>query len=154
MKNLKSLTKGVIIFLIFSSLFFVNSRIFGADVLLIKNGSDYTNLSSVALTIDATAMGFDAVEMRFSNNNSSWTDWEAYNNSRNWDITDVLYGGNTDQGVKNVYVQFRNGIGESSLVENDSIIYDTTSPLGTIKIRNGSRYTRSSRVLLNISATL
>lgn len=153
MKNLKSLAKGGLIFLIFSSLFFISPKIFGADVLVINNGAQYTKIPSVILTIDATAMGFDAVDMRFSNNNSSWTDWESYATTYSWDITNVLYGGNTNQGTKNVYIQFRNGIGEFSLVESDSIIYDTTSPIGTIKIRNGSRYTRSSRVLLNLLAT-
>ncbi|MDD5551907.1 MAG: L,D-transpeptidase [Candidatus Pacebacteria bacterium] len=153
MKNLKSLTKGGLIFLIFSSLFFISPKIFGADVLVINNASQYTKIPSVTLTIDATAIGFDAVDMRFSNDNSSWTNWESYATNYSWDITNILYGGDTGQGVKNVYVQFRNGIGDPSSVQSDNIIYDTTSPLGTIKIRNGSRHTRFSRVLLNLLAT-
>ena len=43
-----------------------------------------------------------AVDMRFSNNGSTWSAWQAYNPNRSWTLS-------TGNGTKTVYAQVRNG---------------------------------------------
>jgi len=73
---------------------------------------------------DATS-GMD--RMRFSNNGTTWTGWEIYTSTKNnWNLSS--YGGNSSQGTKRVYVQYRDIAGNTSTVYSDTIIY-TLVPL-------------------------
>ena len=68
----------------------------------IDNGAEYTNSTSVALGVSAP----DAVEMRFSNDNSTWSEWETFATSKNnWNLTET-------EGEQTVYAQFKNSTGE------------------------------------------
>ena len=99
MKNLKLLKQWIFFLMVFCFLP-IGFQAHGADALIINNGAQFTNSSSVTLTIDATAISFDAVEMRFSNDNSSWTDWVAYNTTYSWNVTNATYGGDSSEGQK------------------------------------------------------
>ena len=68
-------------------------------------------------------------EMRFSNNGTDWSPWEPapttdpYTTTKSsWNLTNTSYGGNSDPGLKRVYIQFRNEICDS-LVTHDEINY-------------------------------
>jgi hypothetical protein len=73
--------------------------------------------------------------MRFSNNNSSWSDWEMYGPTKAWYLS--ILGGD---GSKTVFVQFRDGAGNASGSFVDSIILDTTPPVSTISSMPGPFY--------------
>jgi hypothetical protein len=66
--------------------------------------------------------------MKFSNNGSKWSDWEAFKPVvDNWDLT--LYGGNPDFGWKIVYGYFKDNAGNYSRVVRDTIQYVRPEPL-------------------------
>ena len=69
-------------------------------------------------------------EMRFSNDGSSWSAWEAapttdpYTATKtNWDLTASSTGGTSSSGLKRVYIQFRNANCDS-IVTHDEILYE------------------------------
>jgi hypothetical protein len=76
-------------------------------------------------------------EMRFSNDGSNWSVWEAapttapYTGTKlNWDLTDASYGGTSPAGLKRAYIQFRNANCDS-IVTHDEINYDPACIPGT-----------------------
>ncbi len=87
----------------------------------INNDSEGTNNSSVSLALSASDSQSGVNKMRFSNNNSSYSDWESYSTSKSWNITD-------GDGTKTVYVQYIDKAGNTSKY-SDQIILDTTPPV-------------------------
>jgi len=86
----------------------------------IAEDSAYTNTTSVALTLLATDTTSGVELMRFSNNGTTWSDWELYTTSKSWTLS-------TDDGMKTVYVQYRDRAGLISQLQ-DTIILDATQP--------------------------
>jgi len=86
----------------------------------INNGATYTNTTSVILTLSATDVTSGIAEMRFSNDNSTWSEWETYSTSKTWALT-------TGDGTKSVTVQYKTKA-DLILAYSDSIILDATSP--------------------------
>jgi hypothetical protein len=87
----------------------------------INNGAEYTNSTTVTLTVSAP----DAVQMRFSNDNATWSDWETFAASKsNWNLTNT-------EGGQTVYAQFQNSTGQVLLGE-DKIIVDLTAPQASV----------------------
>jgi hypothetical protein len=88
----------------------------------INSGANYATSTSVTLTLSATDTGGSSpaktnLTYRLSNsgNENDWTTWTAYPGNdtvTNWDLTQ--YGGNADDGTKNVYVQYRDNAGNVS----------------------------------------
>jgi hypothetical protein len=90
-----------------------------AGSISINAGAAYTNSTSVILTLTASdANGVS--QMCFSNDGSTWTDWEAYAASKSWTLS-------AGDGIKTVYVKFRDVAGNTS-VYSDDIILDTAPP--------------------------
>lgn len=87
----------------------------------INSGSSYTSVTSVNLNISATDNLSGTAEMRLSNNNVNWSAWEPYTTLRAWSI-------DPGDGVKTVYVQFRDYAGNASGSFAASIILDITAP--------------------------
>ncbi len=114
--------------------------------ILINGGATYTSSTAVNLTLSANDSGSGVYQMRFSNDNSSWSAWEAYGTSRSWTLT-------SGDGTKTVYVQYSDNLGNISSSFTDSIILDTTAPSGSILINGGAAYTNSTSVNLSLSAT-
>lgn len=111
----------------------------------INSSSTYTNYnySTVSLTASDTTSGL--FEMRFSNNNASWSSWQKYSSTKSsWNLTS-LFGGTTAEGTKNVYVQVSDRAG-NIVSNNDSIIYDITPPTGTFTIGSGNPSTSGTYV--------
>jgi hypothetical protein len=90
----------------------------------INEGRRYTNATTVTLTLSANDEVSGVAEMRFSNDNVTWTSWEPYFTTKTW----VLKPGD---GLKKVYVQFRDHAGLVSQTYYSTITLDTTPP--TIK---------------------
>ena len=89
--------------------------------LTINSNAPYTNSTSVTLTLTATDATSDIAEMRFSNDNITYTDWQVYTASKLWNLQDA-------DGAKTVYVQFRDHAGLFSPAYLDTIVLDTTTP--------------------------
>ncbi|NLN75115.1 MAG: hypothetical protein GX139_02240 [Armatimonadetes bacterium] len=110
--------------------------------ILINGGALYANNVWVTLTLSSA----DAYQMRFKNESSSWGSWEFYSTTRVWSLS-------SGDGVKTVYVQFRDEAGNVSLNRISDVILDTTPPTGTITINGGAMYTNSTSVTLTMSAS-
>jgi hypothetical protein len=97
------------------------------------NGGAATTASLVVTlnTLGANDAGGSGVTlMRFSNGDSTWSDWEALSTTRTeWNL--AFNGGTSSTGVKIVHVQYRDSAGNSSVSYSDGISYqgsDVTAP--------------------------
>lgn len=86
----------------------------------IEAGSQYTNSTSVELTISAR----NAVEMQFSSDGVIWDEWEPYQTSKSYTLE-------PPDGLKNVYVRVRDNVWDIGQIVLDSIILDRTPPSTT-----------------------
>ena len=113
--------------------------------IIINNGDAYTTSPSATLNLTATDATSGIVEMRFSNDNITYTEWQTYTTSTPWTLQ------NGDDGTKTVYVQFKDHAGLISTY-SDTIILDIIPPTGSIIIAEGATYTNSTLVTLTLSA--
>ena len=97
----------------------------------------------VTLNLGAADTGSGGVQMRFSNDNAAWSSWESAAAGKSWTLS-----GN--DGIKTVYVQYRDAAGNVSGSYSDTIKLDATPPTGTMSIDGGAAYTGQSVVLLTI----
>lgn len=104
----------------------------------IENNASVVRGLTVRLTgLSATepSNGSGVAQMRFSNNNSTWSSWEAYASTRTgWDLS--AFGGNASVGTKRVYVQYRDNAGNTSSVVSDSTTFDPVD-VGAISPNRG-----------------
>jgi len=91
-----------------------------AGSIAINGGASYTSTNTVTLDLSATDATSGIAEVRFSNDNTTWTPWEAYTASRTWTLTN-------GDGIKTVYYQIRNNAGLVS-AHLDWIELDTDAP--------------------------
>ncbi len=91
----------------------------GVYPVVIDREAPSTTMTSVDLYVYGT--GF-AQDMRFSNDGSTWSAWEAYQTDKAW----TLAGG---AGVKTVYAQIRNGM--TVLQASDTIYLDVACTAAT-----------------------
>jgi len=69
----------------------------------------------------------DVTQVKLSNNGSTWSTPQSYTGTEStaqqisWDITNAAYGGTAADGVKTVYVQFKDASGKWSASESDTI---------------------------------
>jgi len=95
----------------------------------INAGAEKTGSSTVSLTLTATG-STTITHMQFSNDNVSWSLPEAYATAKAWTIE----GGN---GVKAVYVKYKDAAGKWSTAYADEIFYDTQAPTTTAEPAGG-----------------
>ena len=114
--------------------------------IVINGGATYATSTSVNLGLSANDGLSGVSQMRFSNDGSSWGSWESYTTSKSWTFT-------SGDGVKAVYVQYRDNAGNVSGSYSDSIVLDTTVPTGSIVINGGAAYANSTSVSLSLSAS-
>jgi hypothetical protein len=107
----------------------------------INGGAAGTGSTSVTLALAAT----NATQMCFSNNGTTYTDWEAFGTSKTW----VLEGG---PGPKTVYFKARCDLSETTPITG-TITY-ILPPTGlSVAINDGEEETITTRVTLTLSAT-
>ncbi|MFH0826538.1 MAG: discoidin domain-containing protein [Candidatus Omnitrophota bacterium] len=115
----------------------------------INNNNQYATSTSVTLNLSATdsssGMGSGA-QMRFSNDNSTWSTAEAYAATKAW----TLSSGN---GTKTVYAKFKDVAGNWSSAVSDSIILDTVAPQTPTINPVTSPTTNSSQTLTGTKST-
>lgn len=87
-------------------------------------------------------------EMQFRNEDGAWSTWEAYNaNKKAWVLSPV-------DGLKHVWVRFKDKVGNISDPIEDIIILDMTKPIATfLEINDDDTYTKSRNVKLNLKGT-
>ena len=105
----------------------------------INGGANLTNNASVTLSLSAYDNSGQVTEMRFSNNNSTWSDWELFTSTKSWTL--LALGGDGD---KTVYVQYKDAAGNASGSFADTITFDTTAPTVTITAKPAALYTGTS----------
>jgi|GEM_PF-4455130 len=114
----------------------------------INNGATYTNTTAATLNLTASdySPGSLVYQMRFSNDNATWSAWAAYATTKTWTLT-------SGAGTKTVYAQYSDHAGNASSTYSDTITLDTVAPTGSISINAGAQYTSSANVTLTLSAT-
>ncbi len=116
------------------------------EEIIINNGDICTNNPNnrVKLTLRAE----DATEMAFSQNTYfNNVKWEPYKESKDH----ILIGGR--DGMKTVYVKFRDEAGNESSTAKAAIKHDTEAPYtGILKINGGKTLTQETSIRLNFNA--
>jgi hypothetical protein len=88
-----------------------------SPTITINNGTNYTNSTALTLTLSSS----NATQMRFSNDNLSWSDWENFTTSENWTLP-------TTEGNVTVYAQFIDS-DNNTFAAIANIVLDTTAPV-------------------------
>ncbi len=114
--------------------------------IVIAGGATYVNHTTVDLTLYAGDAGNGVSQMQFSDDGSTWGEWEPYAISKAWTLPD-------GDGPKAVYVRYQDGIGSLSAVYSDTVALDTTNPSGGLVIAEGATYVGSVNVNLSLSAS-
>jgi len=87
----------------------------------INGGAASTTSTSVTFTLSATDDTSGVAQMRFSNDNVAWTNWEAYAASKAWTLT-------LGDGSRTVFVQFMDNAGLVSTTYSATINLSTLPP--------------------------
>ncbi|HLP57867.1 MAG TPA: PKD domain-containing protein, partial [Candidatus Deferrimicrobium sp.] len=82
--------------------------------IIINSGNAKTTSTSVNLNISATDNSGTVSNMRFSNDNSTWSVWELYSPNKSWTLS-------PGYGIKTVYIQFEDKVGNISASFKDTI---------------------------------
>jgi hypothetical protein len=112
--------------------------------LAIEAGDAYTDSSEVTLGLYAADSGSGVMDMRFRDEGGVWGPWEAFAETLEW----TLLGGD---GAKTVYVEYRDGAGNTSVCSDD-IELDGTPPTCSIDINGGDEYATSNVLELTLSS--
>lgn len=98
--------------------------------IIVNGGQISTSSINVTLTLTATDLEGEAIEMRFSNDGITWSSWESKISTKSWTLS---HG----EGSKTVYMQLRDTAGNISNTFTDTIVLDTTPPVITGVTNNG-----------------
>ncbi len=112
----------------------------------INAGAVYTTSNIVTLSLSGSDTGSGVGTMSFSTDNVKWTTVEAYAASKSFTLP-------IGDGTKTVYVKYYDKAGNVSAVYSKSIIVETLSPTGTVKVNGGAQYINKTVVTLNLAAT-
>jgi hypothetical protein len=112
----------------------------------INAGALYTTNSDVAvvLTAEDVLSGLDVMQLA-DDEDFTGASWEAFTTGKEHRLT-------ADDGIKTIYVRFRDRAGNESDAYADSIFLDTIAPVGSLSINEGDSFTNSSSVTLTMSA--
>lgn len=92
-------------------------------------GASVVTDAAVNLTIDPPTdnnTAAAAIEMRFSNDGTNWSAYEAYQPTKAWDLN--LFLTDTSDGIRNVYMQLRDEAQSESTPYTITVELDTTGP--------------------------
>ncbi len=113
--------------------------------ILINNDTVYTNSTSVILNLSAYDSGSGVNSVAYSNNGTIWEPWEVYSQYKSHTLP-------TGDGPKTVYYKVED-LANNTATTSDSIVLDTTPPIGLyIAINGGLPYTNSTNVQLTLAA--
>jgi len=111
----------------------------------INSGAAYTTSTAVTLTLSATDFPSGMSQMQFSNDGTNYSTPEAYATSKSYTLPE-------GDGLKTVYVKYKDVSGNWSAPVSDTITLDTSLPTGTIEINGDATYASSSPVTLTLTS--
>lgn len=114
---------------------------------LSANEGDYnTTTKNITLTSTASDDKSGVYQMQFSNDNVSWSPWEAYSTTKIWQIE-------VGPGTKPIYQRLRDLAGNVSNLLSTSIymVQDVTPPTLKVTINSEAKTTDTKNVILNIN---
>jgi hypothetical protein len=116
-------------------LYFDGTAPSGGTISINAGAATTTSLVVALNALGASDAGGSGVSsMRFSNDDSTWSDWESFSTTKTgWNL--ALYGGSSTTGAKVVYAQYRDSAGNTSVSYCDGISYqgsDMTAPLSPV----------------------
>jgi hypothetical protein len=124
-----------------------NKTSFTSTVNNIKKNVLITNNRQVELELYAEDLYSGVTHMRLKNEEKAWSTWELYQLEKDWILSPV-------DGLKHVWIQYMDKVGNISEAIEDIIILDTTKPvIQFVKINNGDDYTKSQNVKLTVNAS-
>ncbi len=110
---------------------------------IINGGNEWTMDTDVTLSF--TGVSLDAKTMQVSNNASTWpSTWESITSTYNWNLE-------AGDGVKTVYVRFKDEVGNISNAISQTIKLDTEAPTGAFVINAGREWTMDTDVTLSFT---
>lgn len=110
------------------------------DILITKNKN-----VKLDLKVDDTLSG--VTHMKFKNEaTGTWTGYEPLMTTKDWVVTD-------GEGLKTVYVQYKDLAGNESNPNTDKVYLDLNAPIVNFSINNNKPYTKNNKVTLNFSIT-
>lgn len=112
----------------------------------ISGGAAYTTSTAVTLTLSASDFPSGMSQMQFSDDGANYSAAEAYATSKSYTLAD-------GDGLKTVWVKYKDVSGNWSTAVSDTITLDTSPPTGTVEINGGAVYASSSPVTLTLSST-
>jgi hypothetical protein len=107
--------------------------------LAINSGDLATASRSVELALTCDASEAEHAEMRLRNEGTDWGDWEPLVAKKSWGLP-------SEEGLKTVEVQFREGPRVSTSPVEGSILLDQTPPSVEIVIAGGADWVNTARV--------
>ena len=113
--------------------------------LSIDDDAAYANATSVTLSSSADDTTSGVAQMQLSNDGISYAPWESYASTKSWTLP-------SGDGLKTVYVKYKDNADNVSTPYTDTITLDTTAPDGSISINDGATYATSQSVNLTLSA--
>jgi hypothetical protein len=114
--------------------------------IIIDKGMEHTRSTRVSLGIWADDLSGVAAMMLSDSADFPDATWRPYARTVTW----MLAPGD---GMRTVYVRFRDALGWESEAVNDSIILDTSVPAGTVLINGGAEFCNDPNVTLTLNAT-
>ncbi|TET91394.1 MAG: hypothetical protein E3J35_02975 [Methanomassiliicoccales archaeon] len=112
--------------------------------IVINNGDEWTNTTSVMLTLTYSDLASGVSQVRYSNDGVWDTEiWESPTSTRAWTLE-------TGDGMKAVFFQVRDNVSLESVTYLDFIGLDTTPPTGSVIINNGDAWTSATSVTLSL----
>ncbi len=117
-----------------------------SGTLAINDGAEFTITPEVNLSLGASDGYGVASMMAGEDPDFTGQNWDAYCST----ATFTLSGGD---GLKTVYVKFKDRNGWESPVYNGSIVLDTIPPAGSIVVNGGAQYTRNVSVSAALDAS-
>ncbi|MCK5561644.1 MAG: hypothetical protein KAJ51_13660, partial [Thermoplasmata archaeon] len=113
----------------------------------INNDDEFTKSSSVILSLHAIDIGSGLAHMAFSTDSAVWSDWEAFNTSRSFELP-------TGDGKKTIYSKVKDFTGNEAAHVFDTILLDTMPPEDLlITIEDDAKYSSSRHLKLDLRAT-
>jgi hypothetical protein len=114
---------------------------------VIDGGAEFSRFTDATLALLAEdRSGSGVAQMQFSNDGASWNDWEEFSPAKVWALS-------AGDGLKTVYVRFKDAAGNVSVADiTDTIIVDTAPPTGTITINGGTDFCVTTNVGLALGS--
>lgn len=115
--------------------------------IFVNGNATYVNSTSVILALSASDATSAVAQMRFSNDNMTWSHWGTFNSSSNW----MLASGD---GPKTVYAQFMDNAGLVSDAYSANVTLETAVPLIENESRmpeNNVQPAQGTKILVNVT---